>query len=263
MAKRRKAPKKAKSVTCRFIPPDSEIGAGLYALLRELVNHHHREVAGARIALAWNLAWKADVDGRVTLGQCKKVSDLEREVAEMLAYDFVVLLRKEFWYDPFTTDLQRRALLDHELCHAAVKFDEHGEPMVDERGRTVYRIRKHDLEEFSEIADRYGCWKRDLEHFAKALDKARHKAKNRWIGYEQLQTELRAAGFAVSLDTIVSWSEEQRREVTVWLELQQAGPALDLLPACLLSGMQAPPAATRETFPPVPPAPGEPPTANA
>jgi hypothetical protein len=138
----------------------------MYTMLRELLDQHHDDVSRARFALAWNLTWKPDVDGRVTLGKCKKASDLDRELAD---FDFVIVLRKDFWTWPTVTDLQRRALLDHELCHAAVAMDEDGDPKVDERGRTVYRVRKHDLEEFACIAERYGCWKRDLEYFAAAL----------------------------------------------------------------------------------------------
>lgn len=157
---------KPKKVSYELIDVKTEIGQPMYALLKELVKAHHIDLRYARISLAWCLSWKPDVDGRVTLGKCKKASDLDREMADA---DFVILLRQDFWSDPRVTDLQRRALLDHELCHAAMKFDGNGDPVEDERGRRVYRTRKHDLEEFAAIAERYGCWKRDIEHFAAAL----------------------------------------------------------------------------------------------
>jgi hypothetical protein len=106
------------------------------------------------------------VDGRLTLGKCKKASDLDRELSQ---WDFVILLRKAFWTHEGVTFAQRRALLDHELCHAAVALDGHGQPVRDERDRIVYRTRKHDLEEFTAIVERHGCWMRDLELFAAAL----------------------------------------------------------------------------------------------
>ena len=60
--------------------------------------------------------------------------------------------------------------MDHELCHASVRCDKNsGEPMVDERNRLIYRIRKHDIEEFADIVERHGTYKRDLELFAQAL----------------------------------------------------------------------------------------------
>mgnify|MGYP001601445371 CR=1 FL=1 len=36
-------------------------------------------------------------------------------------------------------------------------------------GRQIYRIRKHDLEEFADVVERYGTYKRDLELFPMAL----------------------------------------------------------------------------------------------
>lgn len=150
-----------------------ESDSNMYEMLRELVNDHHEEIREARIALAWNTSWKPDVDGRVTLGKCKKASDLDRELAP---YDFVIILRREFWEHGATTDEQRRALLDHELCHAARKYDSGGEPVYDERGNPVFRIRKHDIEEFTEVIQRHGIYKRDLERFAAALFRSKQRA---------------------------------------------------------------------------------------
>ena len=56
---------------------------------------------------------------------------------------------------------QRQALVDHELCHFTIDFD-------DNAG-LVRGIRGHDVEEFSEIAERHGAWKPDLAEFAEAL----------------------------------------------------------------------------------------------
>lgn len=177
MAQRSKSKRKkgAKRVTYRLIEPTTEVGKPMYRLLRELVGKFHTEVKEARIALAWNLGWKPDVDGRVILGKCKKASDLDRELA---AYDFVIILRQSFWLDLSVTDAQRAALLDHELTHAAPRCDERtGEPIVDERSRVCYRIRKHDIEEFTEIVARHGLYTRDLElHGAVILERIKTEA---------------------------------------------------------------------------------------
>lgn len=165
--------KRSKRVTYQVISHDSAAGKLLYPMLKELIEEYHEELTGARIALAWSLTWKPDVDGRVKLGQCKKRSDLDREFADL---DFVIVLRQEFIQSPAVKDSQRLALLDHELCHATVRLDREGEPALDERGRKVYRIRKHDLEEFSEIVARHGLYKRDLEHFALALRQSKQRS---------------------------------------------------------------------------------------
>lgn len=166
MFRRRKGPAKPKKVSYELIDPNSITGGPMYVLLNELVREYHHELKDARIALAWCTSWKPDADGRVTLGKCKKASDLDRELA---SYDFIILLSRLFWRAEATSDIQRRALLDHELTHAAVKYDDKGDPARDERDRIVYRVRKHDLEEFSDIVARYGTYKRDLETFAAAL----------------------------------------------------------------------------------------------
>lgn len=166
-----KKPKQAKpkAVAYELIDPTSVPGHPMYVLLTTLVSAHHPDLAGARIALAWCTSWNPDVDGRCTLGKMRRASDLDRELAQ---FDFIMLLRRSFWLDTRVTDEKRAALMDHELCHAAVKIDPRtNEPTIDERGRTVYRMRKHDLEEFSAIVERHGLWTSDLERFYAALRK--------------------------------------------------------------------------------------------
>lgn len=166
---------RAKKVNYELIPRNTGalVEEAMYALLDDLVTKHHPELAMARLALAWCTSWKADADGRITLGKCRKASDLDRELAD---FDFVILLNRWFWKNEAVTLQQRRALLDHELCHAALKYDPRGEPVEDERGRRVYRVRKHDIEEFACIIERYGCYLRDLELFAAALRRSGHPA---------------------------------------------------------------------------------------
>lgn len=171
MRTKARKPKGAKKVSYTLIPRESETGARIYAMLDDLVAQHHDVLTDARIALAWCTSWRPDVDGRVILGKCKKASDLDRE---LVAFDFIILLSQSFWQSLSVTYEQRRALLDHELSHASVKLSqETGEPERDERGRVVYRIRKHDLEEFAAVVERNGLYKKDLETFAQAL--ARHR----------------------------------------------------------------------------------------
>ena len=162
---------KGKRIAYTLLTPEGDDGAALYRLVSKLVTTHHRELIGANIALAWCRSWRADVDGRQRLGQCKRASDLDRECAP---FDFVILLNQDFVTNPTVTDEQRLALLDHELMHATVKLDPTThEPMTDEKGRTVYRLRKHDIEEFGDVVERHGLWKKDLEHFAVQLRRAK------------------------------------------------------------------------------------------
>jgi hypothetical protein len=161
--------KKSKKVSYELIREDTDSGAAMYRTMRHLIDQHHSELTDARIALAWCTSWKPDADGRVTIGKCKKSTDLDREVHD---YDFIILLSRGFWMHDEITNTQRTALLDHELMHAAVKYDDHGDPVEDDRGRQVYRTRKHSIEEFTEIIGRYGLYKNDLEDVASALAKS-------------------------------------------------------------------------------------------
>lgn len=150
-----------KRVNFQIIKADTNEGRPIYQLANRTIEKHHGHLVNARIVIAWHLAWKPDRDGVKKLGQLKKASDLDRE---LYPYDFVMLLNKDFWTHSQTTDEQREALVDHELCHGGIVTDNEGEPKIDQRGRKIYRLRKHDIQEFSEIILRHGCWKRDLEN---------------------------------------------------------------------------------------------------
>ena len=77
--------------------------------------------------------------------ECKKASDLDRDLHQ---FDFIIILNRETW-EAFSEE-QRAALLDHELCHAEVKYND-GQVEFDDRGR------------------RNGIWKNDLIAFAEAM----------------------------------------------------------------------------------------------
>jgi Putative phage metallopeptidase len=163
-------PKPPKPVAYTLLEPNEHPAE--YRLLRKLLTAYHEDVEEARFALAWCRSWKTDVDGHKKLGMCRKATDLDRELAP---YDFVVLLNEGFWTDPTVTDLQREALLDHELCHAEVARDKYGSSKRDANERLVFRIRRHDIEEFTCIGERHGLWKRDLEAFAAALRRSKQQ----------------------------------------------------------------------------------------
>jgi hypothetical protein len=209
--------KKAKKVSYELIDRHSEVGGPIYSLLEELVVAHHEDLLDARIALAWCMSWRPDVDGRQTLGKCMKATDLHRELAP---FDFVILLNREFYTHARVTAHHRRALLDHELNHAARQHDAKGEPLVDERGRPVYRLRKHDLEEFAVIAERYGCWKGDLVVFAQALERAHARTPGYWVGAERLHGLLQKVGATIPQEEITAWSQEERFEAEQWALLR-------------------------------------------
>lgn len=126
-----------------------------YRLLHDLLETTHRRIADARanVALVFRKGLKPDKDGRLVLGKCRKASDLEKEVAGLTAYDFVVVLNKEAW--EVFDERRRRWLLDHELTHAEFVYEDR-RVKRDDRDRPVCRVRGHDLEEFLEVYERHG-----------------------------------------------------------------------------------------------------------
>jgi hypothetical protein len=138
-----------------------------YGRLDRLVALFHPDLADAAIGIAWCTSWRADLDRKLTLARMRRASDLDRELH---AWDLVILLNREFWEATETTPEQRDALLDHELEHATTRNDpDTGDPMRNERGRVIYRLRRHDIEEFAAVVDRHGLWRHDLEQFARAI----------------------------------------------------------------------------------------------
>ena len=159
----------AKRKKINFELIDRITGAEPYAVLDKM-RTFHLELQEASIAIAWRKRLTPDKDNRLVLGKCVKASDLQRELAE---YDFIILLNQEVWEDSEFTGEKRMALMDHELCHAAASYDDDGVIKEDERGRPVWRTRRHDIEEFEEIIARHGCYKKDLERFAEIIAKKR------------------------------------------------------------------------------------------
>lgn len=122
------------------------------ALAEEIIATHHPHLKHARIAIVFRDGNAPTSNGKMTLGQTSLVTSKMQVIAKE-RFDFLIWLAGDWWHD--ATDRQRRALLDHELCHCA------GEPFA-------WKIRGHDIEEFACILTRHGPWYAELRSFAKA-----------------------------------------------------------------------------------------------
>lgn len=143
-------PKRKRVKTTRIERTDDG-GPEPYAILDRLVASSRRDLADVKIALAWRREWTVDPDGRLTVGKCCKPREASRPFME---YDIVILLNEELW--PLLAPLQKKELLFHEITHIVVVLDRALQPQLDERSRPVLRIRKHDIEEFAIVRERYG-----------------------------------------------------------------------------------------------------------
>lgn len=84
------------------------------------------------------------------------------ESAEAIAKDLIAECHAHLDVNEWNllTDSQRRALVDHELCHCGVK-----DPGADE---PEWTLRAHDIEEFKAVIERHGFWKSDVREFSEA-----------------------------------------------------------------------------------------------
>lgn len=149
-------------------PPYTAVDADdqAYKLLAQVIKEHHPDLLDARIALVWANTLKPDRDGHVTWGTARKVGPLD---GLFNANDFIITLNSTVWAELLASG-RAAALLDHELCHCGVTFNDDGEP--------VFYIAKHDLEEFVAVVERHGLWRKSVEDMVNAaikrkLDEAR------------------------------------------------------------------------------------------
>jgi hypothetical protein len=77
--------------------------------------------------------------------------------------DYILTLNGTAW--PEMTDKQQHALVDHELLHMKIKKTKAGKSFV---------LRHHDVEEFIDIAKRYGGWSPNLKALGEVLAKKGH-----------------------------------------------------------------------------------------
>lgn len=66
---------------------------------------------------------------------------------------------------------QRKALLDHELCHFCLEESEEGPPEM--------ALLDHDVEEFVAIMERHGAWEPGRERLVAAANAHRERAKTK------------------------------------------------------------------------------------
>lgn len=151
---RRRVPKekKGKRVTVKLIA--RKIGEKItetYKIMEGLIKTDRADLKDLKIGMAWRLGWRADPYGVLTLGQCRKRGDLDRELDD---YDLVILLNAEAY--PALQDREKERLIYHELMHAQIVTYADDQPKKNDRGRIVLRIRKHDISAFRSELQKYG-----------------------------------------------------------------------------------------------------------
>ncbi len=126
-------------------------------IANDMIAEIHQHLKLARIAYVFTTQKRVKCD-RIVLGKAQKLSAKLRWLSSGLedmekGYDFIIEFDANEWKN--LTEPQRKALVDHELCHCA-------------GGPGQWRVRGHDVEEFQQIIERHGFWKQDLQYFGSA-----------------------------------------------------------------------------------------------
>jgi hypothetical protein len=122
-------------------------------MANEIVEKYHPDLKEANIGFLFRDETQVS-QGKEVLGKASKVPD---RLKPYLDYDFIIWIDESAWIK--LMDHQRKALIDHELCHCTL--DEGAAKMVH-----------HDIEEFQAIIERHGVWHSDLAAFAMAVQKS-------------------------------------------------------------------------------------------
>lgn len=150
------------------------------AIANTLIPLHHRHLASVPVRYIYR-SEAASRNGKIVYGTAQKIGGrtaflvgldahvgVETDVGEPF---FLVEIARDEW-DEMSED-KRRALVDHELCHCVVETDKDGLPAL--------KLRGHDLEEFCDIVERHGLWRRDIEDFAKV---AAQQLEFGWVAFD-------------------------------------------------------------------------------
>ena len=134
-----------------------------------LIPKYHEHLEQAKILYLFTNQERKKCD-RVRLASAAKVSGLQKYLSSLHlsgdldapavehGADFVMLFDGNRWEN--LTPAQRLALVDHELCHAGWVADDDG-------GRFI--LRGHTVEEFTEVIERHGLWRQDVEEMARVM----------------------------------------------------------------------------------------------
>lgn len=136
----------------------------IYEFINDIIRKFHggdSGIEGVNILLMWKYNNKPDQDGYITLASITKSSD---QVRELLPHDFIMGINNEVWS---TLDVQQRTVVvDSQLERIAICLDNKKDIKEDDRGRTVYRLKKQLAVDEEVIRRRHGMTLNEVQEFA-------------------------------------------------------------------------------------------------
>ena len=149
-------------------------------MAESVARNHHSELvdAGVTIGVLACVHGERDDESRPALKlhgyTCAATIQITPVKQRMLGHpDAVIVIDEKTWEG--LTEARRRALIDHELTHLVVQFDDDGQPKLDDAGRPKLRMRLHDWElgGFEEVAERHGGSALEVVEFRRVLEARR------------------------------------------------------------------------------------------
>lgn len=126
-----------------FLGDWAEADPSVIHIAQQMIQAHHPWLRSAKIGFLYRKEAPLK-NGKYTLGQAQKVNS---RLQPFMDYDFLIWIAKDAW--DRMESARREALIDHELCHCVM-------------GDNGWKVRGHEIEEFSEIIERHGFWTYDL-----------------------------------------------------------------------------------------------------
>lgn len=146
--------------------PRYEESVNLKNLGEALIEKHHPGLA--HIKIAYEFRDEATIsNGKVIAGRCIRVDDRNLILHDN---DVIIEIAKDVWSE--ATDNFQTAIMDHELSHIGIRFEEDGEPARDPKSNRIkIYLEHHDIEEFADVLERYGDYHVALRDFLKAFER--------------------------------------------------------------------------------------------
>jgi len=187
-----------------------EDNSELYTMLHGLIGRYHSHLEEAKIVL-YACDKNKNRANKVIIADASKASTKMKASTNA---DFTITVYMTPWSDLNMN--QKKACLDHELCHCGVHYepvkeavggtrggrqrfkvvrDEYGrvqytnEIKRDENGEPKWRLLPHDLEEFRDIVARHGIWDEDIQSFKEVLDRSVDNSSNTASGNTQFDDD--------------------------------------------------------------------------
>ena len=134
-------------------------------IAKPIIAQYHPQLHGINIRFVFRETARKS-GGKEILGTASKVSGRNAFFASPGALSsvgkefFVIEIAEDKWAT--LTDDEKKALVDHELCHCGTEDDP--------QGGLKLVLRSHDVEEFDAIIRRHGLWSVSTQEFAAAID---------------------------------------------------------------------------------------------